>query len=359
MANLTITARMKQGHPPIPEIIADLKKLRALTSQTAKHYAHAANTAESSLLAKEQLSSGLAALEALYTPSSGDSPTTLPLNENSITGNFSGVSNQNLAQALNSLLDIHRDLKNIPIIELWLPTVVLVGAPNVGKSSIVREISSGTPEVNDYPFTTRGVTIGHIFEHDPIEDETEQSQESTVVSPTRTVIDEDDIYLGNDYMDDDIDLYTGKKLHGQDKKKGNKNKGERYQVMDTPGLLDRPEEERNEMERLTYASLAHLPTGVVFVIDPTGLSGEQSTLEKQLRVRQHLKGRFPKRPWLDVVSKGDIGITPDQQALLIQYGVENPLSVSVKTKTNLTVLRRNVQGMLKTLKEVLASQKFT
>ena len=29
----------------------------------------------------------------------------------------------------------------------------------------------------------------------------------------------------------------------------------RFQVMDTPGLLDRPEEERNEMEKLTFASL--------------------------------------------------------------------------------------------------------
>lgn len=28
-------------------------------------------------------------------------------------------------------------------------------------------MSSGTPEVNDYPFTTRGVTIGHITEGGP------------------------------------------------------------------------------------------------------------------------------------------------------------------------------------------------
>ena len=28
------------------------------------------------------------------------------------------------------------------------------------------------------------------------------------------------------------------------------------QVMDTPGLLDRPAEDRNEMEKLTYASMA-------------------------------------------------------------------------------------------------------
>ena len=47
-------------------------------------------------------------------------------------------------------------------------------------------------------------------------------------------------------------------------------------MMDTPGLLARPEEERNEMERLTFASLLHLPTAVIFVIDPSGLSGEKS-----------------------------------------------------------------------------------
>ena len=45
-----------------------------------------------------------------------------------------------------------------------------MGAPNVGKSSIVRVVSSGTPEVNDYPFTTRGVTIGHITEGGPGKD---------------------------------------------------------------------------------------------------------------------------------------------------------------------------------------------
>jgi GTP1/Obg family GTP-binding protein len=45
-------------------------------------------------------------------------------------------------------------------------------------------------------------------------------------------------------------------------------RGIRFQVMDTPGLLDRPIEERNEMEKLTFASMAHLPTAVMFVIDP-------------------------------------------------------------------------------------------
>ena len=61
-----------------------------------------------------------------------------------------------------NLIDVQKSLRKIPIVELGTPTVVLVGAPNVGKSSIVRAISSGTPEVNNYPFTTRGMTLGHI-----------------------------------------------------------------------------------------------------------------------------------------------------------------------------------------------------
>ena len=43
---------------------------------------------------------------------------------------------------------------------------MLVGTPNVGKSSIVRAVSSGTPEINNYPFTTRSVTIGHIIDEE-------------------------------------------------------------------------------------------------------------------------------------------------------------------------------------------------
>ncbi len=44
-------------------------------------------------------------------------------------------------------------------------------------------------------------------------------------------------------------------------------------MTDTPGLLRRPEGERNAMERLTLAALAHLPTAAVFVADLTGECG--------------------------------------------------------------------------------------
>lgn len=41
--------------------------------------------------------------------------------------------------------------------------VALVGAPNVGKSSLVQILSSGVPEICDYPFTTRSIKMGHFY----------------------------------------------------------------------------------------------------------------------------------------------------------------------------------------------------
>ena len=67
--------------------------------------------------------------------------------------------------------------------------------PNVGKSSLVTATSTGTPEINMYPFTTRSLKMGHV------------------ITP-----------------------------------------GHRYQLMDTPGVLRREEDERNAMEGLTLAS---------------------------------------------------------------------------------------------------------
>lgn len=260
-----------------------MKKLRAQTSKIGKEYASQSKDVASAVAAKELLIEGMAKLEELYA--------TAPE-----------------ANALVELTELHKDLRKIPVIELDIPAIVLVGAPNVGKSSIVRAVSSGTPEVNDYPFTTRGVTIGHIFHNA------------------------------------DLNILS---LSQQ------KEFAKKYQVMDTPGLLDRPEEERNEMEKLTFASLAHLPTAVVFVIDPTGLSGEQSNLQAQLNVRNYLKSRFPRRPWLDVISKGDIATPEDIQKLL----PVNALRVSVHTKQNVDKLQAHMTTMLEELRLMLEERK--
>eukprot|EP00596_Hydrurales_sp_CCMP1899_P005323 CAMPEP_0119043496 /NCGR_PEP_ID=MMETSP1177-20130426/22762_1 /TAXON_ID=2985 /ORGANISM="Ochromonas sp, Strain CCMP1899" /LENGTH=421 /DNA_ID=CAMNT_0007011733 /DNA_START=130 /DNA_END=1395 /DNA_ORIENTATION=- len=270
VADLTVVARVKAGYPDLSTILSNLKTLRAATSRIGKDYASRGSNSVSAQEAKELLVEGMKELEELYELSAE-------------------------ATSFLDLVALQKDLKRIPVVELETPTVVLVGAPNVGKSSIVRVVSSGTPEVNDYPFTTRGVTIGHI-------------------------------------VDEARDL--------------------RFQVMDTPGLLDRPVDDRNEMEKLTFASLAHLPTAVIFVIDPTGLSGEKSTLIAQLNVRNHLKERFPKRPWLDVVSKGDLEVSDEVRELL----PEGYLPVSVKTGQNVETLRVEIENMLIDLEEMLEAR---
>ena len=262
VANLTVVSRFKKGQPRLTDILSDISQLRKKTSIVAKEFAKQAKTASSYALASELLLDGKERLRELY-ESSDDS------------------------KCLFEMCELQKALRKIPVIELSTPTVVLVGSPNVGKSSIVREVSSGTPEVNNYPFTTRGVTVGHIVNHQ---------------------------------------------------------KDLRFQVMDTPGLLDRPEEERNEMERLTYASMAHLPTAVIFVIDPTGLAGEKSTFAAQLNIRQDLRRRFPQRPWLDVVSKGDIEIPEN----IAQQLPPNHLRISMMTKIGIDTLKARIEHMLTT-----------
>lgn len=82
------------------------------------------------------------------------------------------------------------------------------------------------------------------------------------------------------------------------------------QIMDSPGLLRRDDgETRNEMEKLTLAAMSHLPTAVMFVMDLSGGAGDKcSSVEDQLILRREVRARFPKRPWVDVVSKVDLGV---------------------------------------------------
>ena len=54
-------------------------------------------------------------------------------------------------------------LKNMPTVK-DLPSVVIAGYPNVGKSTLLRTLTTAEPEVNSYPFTTKGLNIGYTEE---------------------------------------------------------------------------------------------------------------------------------------------------------------------------------------------------
>jgi len=188
-----------------------------------------------------------------------------------------------------------------PSIDLDKPTVVFVGAPNVGKSSLMRSISTGRPEVNSYPYTTRQLTIGHLWHF---------------IAGTPLLI------------------------HGQ--------------IVDSPGLKFGPGGNHNLMDKLTMGSMENLPTGVVFVFDPYPYTHGLLDVNEQVKLRESLRTRFPRRPWLDVISKIDIEEkeTKENISKLTEL-YPDALQVSAFDGTGLDDLNMEVRGLLEEMTKVV------
>jgi nucleolar GTP-binding protein len=150
-----------------------------------------------------------------------------------------------IAPNLESLAKARYKLIRVPDIDPEQPAIVVAGYPNVGKSQFVRAISTGKPAVAPYPFTTQGLNVGH-FER----------------------------------------------------------RYQRYLVVDTPGLLDRPMEERNPIERQAILALRHLADVIVFLFDPTETCG--CPMEVQERLLAEVREAFPAIPILEVENKADL-----------------------------------------------------
>lgn len=236
--------------------------LRKALQQTGKAFAGRAAAAPNAAAAKQLLEEGTSELSRLFQKNSG---------------------------CVRDLAAAARRLRRLPQVDPCLPTVALVGAPNVGKSSLVRALSSGAPTVCDYPFTTRSVALGHFYAASGVAIEEEDEDE------------EEDEYEDGMEEDDDGAFERRRPRHHASKKQQLR----RHQVTDTPGLLDREDPERNAMERLTLACVAHLPeAAVLFVADLT--EGCGASVAQQWRVRRRLRAAFPNRAWVDVISKGDL-----------------------------------------------------
>jgi len=149
------------------------------------------------------------------------------------------------SRSLPRLKEAAKFIASLPGIDLEEPIVIVSGPPNAGKSTFVSTVSSAKPEVAPYPFTTKSVIVGHA--------EVE---------------------------------------------------GRRVQVVDTPGLLDRPLEEMNEVERRAVAALRHLPGPVIFLVDPTDEA--YMGLEAQAGLAKRVLGVMGDRPLLIAVNKVDV-----------------------------------------------------
>ena len=225
------------------------------------------------------------------------------------------------APALSAFVAQAQALRGLPAVELCCPTAVLVGMPNVGKSSLVRALSSGEPEVNNYPFTTRGITVGHV--------DVGVSVDAVLQPPLLPVV-------AAPACDTQLDAVVGvdgpcpsSSSGASDSDSHSRTCPLRCQVMDTPGLLLRTQEaERNVMELMTLSAMYDLPSAVIYVVDPTGTCGPKAPLEEQLQLRRDMRERFflqlaatnahrePACLWHDVLSKSDLLSVDGAEALL-------------------------------------------
>jgi nucleolar GTP-binding protein len=164
-----------------------------------------------------------------------------------IYGRVSSIVKQ-IDEHLVFLATAQKILRRFPDIE-DVPTVVIAGYPNVGKSSLIRCLSAAKPEVAQYPFTTKQIYVGHI--------------EHTV---------------------------RYEKRH--------------YQIIDTPGLLDRPLSKRNNIEKQAIAALRHLADLIVFLYDPSETSGY--TMSDQRMMLENIKKLFSDVPFIITENKVDI-----------------------------------------------------
>jgi nucleolar GTP-binding protein len=128
---------------------------------------------------------------------------------------------------LRYLNEVRNVLRQLPHVEDEFTTVI-AGYPNVGKSSFIRRVSSADPEVAAYPFTTKGIIVGHRN-------------------------------IGRD----------------------------RVQFVDTPGVLDRPAEERNQIERQAMSAIMNVASVVLFIVDPSERCGYP--MEVQLHLLEEIK----------------------------------------------------------------------
>ncbi len=144
---------------------------------------------------------------------------------------------------LRFLNEVRNVVRKLPHVE-DIFTIVIAGYPNVGKSSFIRLVSTADPEVASYPFTTKGVIVGHRVD--------------------------------------------GRK---------------RMQFIDTPGVLDRLPEERNPIERQAMAAITNIADVILFIIDPSEHCG--FPLEDQMKLYEEITSTID-IPVIAVANKSDI-----------------------------------------------------
>ncbi|TRM70335.1 P-loop containing nucleoside triphosphate hydrolase protein [Schizophyllum amplum] len=157
------------------------------------------------------------------------------------------------------LEQVRQHISRLPAIDPNTRTLIICGYPNVGKSSFINKVTRADVDVQPYAFTTKSLFVGHL----------------------------DYKYL-------------------------------RWQVIDTPGVLDHPLEEMNTIEMQSITALAHLKSCVLYFMDLSEQCGY--TVEAQCKLFHSIKPLFTGKPTLLVINKIDVtrmeDLQPETRALV-------------------------------------------
>uniref|UniRef100_A0A4X2KVJ5 Nucleolar GTP-binding protein 1 n=1 Tax=Vombatus ursinus TaxID=29139 RepID=A0A4X2KVJ5_VOMUR len=185
-------------------------------------------------------------------------------------------------QSLEYLEQVRQHLSRLPTIDPNTRTLLLCGYPNVGKSSFINKVTRADVDVQPYAFTTKSLFVGHM----------------------------DYRYL-------------------------------RWQVVDTPGILDHPLEDRNTIEMQAITALAHLRAAVLYVMDLSEQCGH--SLEEQLELFKNIKPLFANKPLIIVANKCDVKriseLPEDDQKIFVDLQAEGLPVIETSTLTEEGVIK--------------------
>jgi len=177
-------------------------------------------------------------------------------------------------QSLQYLEQVRQHLSRLPSIDPNTRTLLLTGFPNVGKSSFMNKVTRADVEVQPYAFTTKSLYVGHM----------------------------DYQYL-------------------------------RWQVVDTPGILDHALEDRNTIEMQAITALAHLRASILYVMDISEQCNK--SIEEQLELFESIKPLFTNKPIIICLNKTDVlsvdDLPEEKKALLKKFEDEGIPMIQMST----------------------------
>ncbi|KAJ1505804.1 Nucleolar GTP-binding protein 1 [Coelomomyces lativittatus] len=161
-----------------------------------------------------------------------------------------------LKDSLIYLEQVRQHLSRLPSIDPNTRTLLICGYPNVGKSSFMNKLTRANVDVQPYAFTTKSLFVGH---------------------------------MDYDYV--------------------------RWQLIDTPGILDHPLEDRNTIEMQSITALAHLKAAILYFMDLSEQCGY--SIKAQVSLFHSIRPLFSGKPVVLVINKIDVrryeDLTPEEK----------------------------------------------